>query len=382
MVMDGMDGAWHDDRWREYAERTGGPKVVFTSRLVPADPPRNPKIEPVHPLSPVDSVLLAREVQGADASLMLRGGEGHPLLPAGQTGHRTLIAAWVEGAAASLPEEARILFRFLCSLEETDRDAGPIVTSIWEDVCEAFGGQGEAPGLDRALDALARSGLAEVVRDPAIENAVRSVLMHPVTFEVGRGLLTGEEYEAVTGVVAAFWWFCIQQSRREENSRMVLGAVGGPGEGPFRAAVEPVPAQVEEEVLRAVRHQWYGGEGQCAAGPRTRGPAAEEEGPEAEHGGQRQAKGTSLESDVSGCAPECAPCTHGSETESRFTRAHGSECGCPVAALSRRTDACGIGPARCFSCVAHRRVITSPRTSPSPRVPSSTAQVECSRSHR
>ncbi|MEU9143990.1 tetratricopeptide repeat protein [Streptomyces sp. NPDC048349] len=225
IVMDGMDDAWRDDRWREYAERTGGPKVVFTSRLVPADPPPNLKIEPVHPLSPVDCVLLAREVPGADASLA-RGGEGHPLLLAGQTGHRTLIAAWVEDAAASLPQEARILFRFLCALEDADREAGPIVNSIWEDVWGAFGGEGEAPALDPVLAALTRSGLAEVVRDPAIENAVRSVLMHPITVEAGRGLLTGEEYEAVTGVVAAFWWFCIQQSRREENSRMVVFYAG------------------------------------------------------------------------------------------------------------------------------------------------------------
>jgi tetratricopeptide (TPR) repeat protein len=225
IVLDGMDGAWHDERWREHAEHTGGPKVVFTSRLVPADPPRNLKIEPVHPLPLVDSALLAREVPGVDASLV-RGGEGHPLLLAGQTGHRALIAAWAEDAVASLPEEVRILFRFLCSLEDADRETGPIVTSIWEDVWEAFGGQGEAPDLDPTLDALTRSGLAEVVRDPEVENAVRSVLMHPITVEVGRGLLTGKEYEAVTGVVASFWWFCIQESRRAENSHMAVFYAG------------------------------------------------------------------------------------------------------------------------------------------------------------
>jgi tetratricopeptide (TPR) repeat protein len=221
IVLDGMDGAWHEERWREHAERTSGPKVVFTSRLVPADPPRNLRIEPVHPLSPVDSALLAHEVPVVDASLV-REGEGHPLLLAGRTGHRALIAAWAEHAAASLPDEAQVLFRFLCSLEVADREAGPIVTSIWEDVWERFGGQGEAPDLDPALDALTRSGLAEVVRDPAVDNAVRSVLMHPTTVEAGRALLTGEEYEAVTGVVAAFWWFCIQESRREENSHMAV----------------------------------------------------------------------------------------------------------------------------------------------------------------
>ncbi|MGR4879546.1 tetratricopeptide repeat protein [Streptomyces sp. LARHCF249] len=223
--VDGVDGVWHDDWWREHAERTSGPKVVLTSRLLPAAPPRNLRIEPVHPLSPGDSALLAREVPGADTSLV-HGGEGHPLLLAGQAGHSTLIAAWAKDAVASLPEEARILFRFLCSLEDADREAGPIVASIWEDVWETFGGQGEAPDLDPALDALTRSGLAEVVRDPAVENAVRSVLMHRITVEVGRALLTAEEYEAVTGVVAEFWWFCIQQSRREENSHMVVFYAG------------------------------------------------------------------------------------------------------------------------------------------------------------
>ncbi|WP_037684996.1 tetratricopeptide repeat protein [Streptomyces durhamensis] len=225
IVLDGMDGVWHDERWREHAERTGGPKVVLTSRLVPADPPGNLRIEPVHPLSPADCALLAREVPGVDASLV-RGGERHPLLLAGRTGHRALIAAWAEDAASALPQEARILFRFLCSLEDADREAAPVVTSVWEDVWEAFGGQGEAPDVDPVLDALARCGLADVVRDPAVENAVRSVLMHPITVEVGRGLLTGEEYAAVTGVVAAFWWFCIQESRREENSHMAVFYAG------------------------------------------------------------------------------------------------------------------------------------------------------------
>jgi tetratricopeptide (TPR) repeat protein len=221
IVLDGMDGAWRDERWRVLAERPGGPKVVFTSRLVPADPPPNLRIEPVCPLSPEDSALLAREAPGVDASLV-HAGEGHPLLLAGQAGYRALIAAWARDAVAALPREARILFRFLCSLEDADREAAPIVTSTWEDVWTAFGGQGEAPGLDPVLDTLTGSGLAEVVREPAIGNAVRSVLMHPVTIEVGRGLLTREEYEAVTGVAAAFWSFCLQESLREENSRMAV----------------------------------------------------------------------------------------------------------------------------------------------------------------
>ena len=70
------------------------------------------------------------------------------------------LTGWTDAIAAHLPETSRTLFRFLCCLEENDRE-GWIVEANWPDLWKRLALEGEPPALAAALEPLKAAGLVE-----------------------------------------------------------------------------------------------------------------------------------------------------------------------------------------------------------------------------
>jgi hypothetical protein len=275
LVLDNLEsllseaGTWRDDRWGDLVatllSHRGFSRVVLTSRWVPQGLEDHPAHlhEPVFALSFPESVVLARELphlarlfeSEAGVALLRRvlaAAQGHPKLlelaegllgtdPAelerqlaaaegggeaaargsflstgesaqGPAAFVRTLEAWTTGIAAGLPPAARLLFHFLCCLEEEDRHSG-VVEAVWEHFLDAVKEQVPAAaqalaepghGLTAGLDRLAAVGLVEVQARPGPaeglpvigEAAPRSLRLHPAVAETGRR-------EAGEGVSAA-----------------------------------------------------------------------------------------------------------------------------------------------------------------------------------
>ena len=192
---------WRDPLWGEVVAallaHDGPSRVVLTSRRVPADLAKHPKVqvEPIHALSFAESVLLARELPNlkrlfddeAGRKLLqqtLRVVQGHPKLlelADGLAADRAALAArvaaaaneladradvldaffavgvanegetrqqdadfvralqgWTAGVASGLTPTAGLLFAFLCRMEPDDRRQD-IVEANWKDFLTRLG---------------------------------------------------------------------------------------------------------------------------------------------------------------------------------------------------------------------------------------------------
>jgi tetratricopeptide (TPR) repeat protein len=264
------------------ASHLGESRLVLTSRVPPARLDGRVLVEPIHALSRDEALLLARElpnlgrllsqdvattagrepppgpalvhrvlgvVQGhpkllelADAEatdpqrLLARLAEADQALPrrAGRLqaffadGESALapehfievLGSWTRGAAATLPEGARLLFWFLCALEEADRWQ-PIIQANWADLWRRLGRDGEPPPLDEAVAPLVAQALVQVEQveqaEQEGEDAPVRYRLHPAVAEAGRQE-AGEQFQAaVDAELAAYWYTGLGQATQAEG---------------------------------------------------------------------------------------------------------------------------------------------------------------------
>ncbi|MGH8904948.1 MAG: CHAT domain-containing protein [Egibacteraceae bacterium] len=241
-------------------QRAGQPRrlsrVVLTSRRRPAMLDPRARVEAIHALSLEEAMLVARELPNLRAlfdsdtgrallSRTLAVVQGHPKLielADGQATDHTALAArldeadqawlagstrlqtffdhgesaatdddfvrvlsgWTRAATGALPEPARILFHFLCALEEHDR-RGWIVEANWADLWERLERPGDPPDLQATLVSLVGQGL--VVVEPGDDQDRRQDIyhLHPGVAEAGQAAADPDFQAAVDTRLAAFW---------------------------------------------------------------------------------------------------------------------------------------------------------------------------------
>lgn len=320
-LLTGNDG-WRDGRWGgligTLLSHRGLSRVVLTSRRVPADLTDPPHLEreAIYALSFPESVLLARELPGLSQLFatpegrkrlrrVLAKAQGHPKLleladgvarkdpdrldelvgaPGDEEGEEARergrfftegetdqgVAAfvdelerWTTNISAGLPDTARLLFHFLCCLEEEDR-VSFIVEQVWPNFLKRLGGavpaaEGalaeEGEGLETGLERLAAAGLVEVERPsraaaeqaPGAEGgesaregeAPRRLRLHPAVAEAGRREAGEDVAVAVDRELGDFWVARYQHGHRTEmKGGGWLIATAGPRAAPYLLRAE------------------------------------------------------------------------------------------------------------------------------------------------
>jgi hypothetical protein len=219
------DGGWKDERWSWLVEallnQEGLSRVILTSRRLPKELVENGRliIEPINTLSMKEAALLAREMPHLGRLLIGKGTfglekgrevvrrtlslvQGHPKLielaeaqasdPAAlekyleralgawsdsesnldkffQEGEsaRTaeeflkVLTRWTQDISGSMPYDSRIMFQFLCALEDDDR-LEQIVKTVWPKLFwKALDKGKDAPGLEQVLSPVKAAGLVD-----------------------------------------------------------------------------------------------------------------------------------------------------------------------------------------------------------------------------
>jgi hypothetical protein len=265
----------------------GNSRLVLTSRVPPTGLDGRVLVEPVHALSLDEALLLARElpnlgrllrqdgagtggqdqaesgvvlvrrvlgvVQGhpellelADAEaadpqqLLARLAEADQALP-GQAGRLEaffaqgqsqlgpehfleVLGSWTRGAAATVPEGARLLFWLVCALEEADRWQ-PIIQANWANLWRRLGREEEPPGLEEALAPLLARALVEVEQEG--KDAPVRYRAHPGVAEAARQEAGAGFQATVDAELAAYWQTLFWQATMAEGgeaSGMVVHA--------------------------------------------------------------------------------------------------------------------------------------------------------------
>ncbi len=245
------EGNWKDKKWKYLAEtllgHAGESRTIFTSRRVPAPLENHSALlkEAIHALSFPESVLLARELpnlyrlfddeperellrktmevvqghpklleladglasdrarlarqaekseeeRGRDVSLKCFFDEGES--EQSESGFVETLRRWSSSLARTLSPSARLLFWFLCRLEEEDRSRD-VIEATWKRFLERV--KASVPdaaavlrepdfGLGPSLKALVDTGLAEVHEERFGENAVAFYAVHPGVAEAAR----------------------------------------------------------------------------------------------------------------------------------------------------------------------------------------------------
>jgi tetratricopeptide (TPR) repeat protein len=179
-----------------------------------------------------DPVRLAALVEAGDQAWRAAGGlpdgfftTGQPVAPATrpsvapETGQSVapaadylrVLAAWTTVVADTLAAGERVLFWFLCCLEEPDRERAVLVGN-WGGLWDRLGLDGPLPEPDAALKAIAGRGLIAVQREP------ESYGIHPGVAEAGRAQ-AGEPFrDAADDETAAYWGAVFRYSSGEAGA--------------------------------------------------------------------------------------------------------------------------------------------------------------------
>jgi tetratricopeptide (TPR) repeat protein len=133
------------------------------------------------------------------------------------------LAEWTAAVAATLSEGSRILLKFLCCLEEDDRES-PVVVATWPNLWNRLVLEGAVPDLAASLAALISAGLVEdrVSCHGDHVDDQRVYAIHPGVADAGRSA-SGESFQsAVDDVLAVFWGAFFQAGLNKESE------AGGP----------------------------------------------------------------------------------------------------------------------------------------------------------
>jgi tetratricopeptide (TPR) repeat protein len=258
-------GQWRDERWGAVigalTAHTGLGRVILTTRRVP-EGIYDLRVESVDALTADEALLLIRELphlhelihgqlSGVDRDTartltlgILNVTQGHPkllelangqaadperltaLIQAGDhswedqgglpegffiTGEASarpsdylqILAAWTKSVADTLSPSQRDLFRFLCCLEEPDREQ-PLVASIWPQLWKELGREGQPPNLERTSTALCAFGLVNIL-EPSDRDGPHKIHIHPYLAAAERNQAHLEFQSAVDDEVSAFW---------------------------------------------------------------------------------------------------------------------------------------------------------------------------------
>ena len=275
MVIDNVEslisegGGWRDDRWGAAIDaltaHQGLGRLILTSRRVPAGltgaAPQVGALS-VDALSDDEALLLARELphlkpliygESQEINLItsrrlvrsvLNATRGHPKLlelADGQAVHPAqlaalveaadtvpggwptaaaadywdVLAAWTRSVADALRPGERVLFWFLCCLEEPDRQRW-IFGANWADLWQRLGHDGEPPDLDEALAAVSAVSLITTARF-VTDGADETYPVHPGVAEAGRGH-AGQPFRDAADTVAAGFWEAVHLSEYVQAS--------------------------------------------------------------------------------------------------------------------------------------------------------------------
>ena len=113
-----------------------------------------------------------------------------------------VLAIWTKAVTETLTPAERDLFWFLCCLEESDRQRA-VLNANWAGLWHRLGRDGEPPGLDQALTAVAAAGLVAIRSDANV--ALASYSLHPGVSEAGRAH-AGIPFRTATDTEAAAFW--------------------------------------------------------------------------------------------------------------------------------------------------------------------------------
>jgi len=277
-------GEWRDTRWGSVVGalcgHAGRGRVVLTSRRLPSGV-AGLRVLAVDALSLDEALLLARElphlralIEGELAGIerdvarrlalgVLGVAQGHPkllelaegqaadparlsaLVEAGDQAWRQagglpdgffatgesraagedylgVLGAWTDAVAGGLSLGPRTLFWFLCCLEEGDRIRFA-VDGNWGDLWIRLGLDGQPPGLDETLAALAARGLIAV--RPETEESNESYGIHPGVADAGRARAGTEFRDAVDAELAAYWSSVAEYALGREGEARTSGLV-------------------------------------------------------------------------------------------------------------------------------------------------------------
>jgi hypothetical protein len=173
-----------------------------------------------------------------------------------------VLAAWTRSVTGTLAPGERDLFWFLCCLEEPDRQRW-ILDNNWAGLWRRLGRDGQPPGLDQALTAIAARGLASIrdgadhadaagpahpdpvgpgpagIQSPS-RDAGASYPVHPGVAEAGRAHAGGGFRDATDTEAGAFWDAVYRQASGEAGGGTVHTGLA------VRAGLAAVPYLVRQ----------------------------------------------------------------------------------------------------------------------------------------
>jgi hypothetical protein len=162
---------------------------------------------------------LAQLVQAADQAWLARGGVPEGFFTSGETtatadDYLRILALWTKEITDTIMPGERDLFWFLCSLKEPDRER-TVLEANWAGLWSRLGRDGDPPGLDQALSALAAQGLAAI--RTAADDVGQSYTVHPGVAAAGRADAGWGFHDAVDAQVALYWDAVFRYASGEEG---------------------------------------------------------------------------------------------------------------------------------------------------------------------
>jgi hypothetical protein len=193
----------------------------------------NPKLLELADAQASSPERLARLVGAGTQAWQARGGLPEGFYTAGATpatseDYTHILVTWTNAVTDTVTPGERDLFRFMCCLEERDRQR-VIVGPIWPSLWNALGRDGSPPELDQAMSALAVQGLADVRAETDAED--ESYAIHPVVASAGRDQAGKPFHDAVANQAAAYWEAAFQYASGKAGDGVHTGLLVRAGIG-------------------------------------------------------------------------------------------------------------------------------------------------------
>jgi tetratricopeptide (TPR) repeat protein len=149
-----------------------------------------------------------------------------------------VLAAWTTTVTDTLSLGERDLFWFLCCLEEPDR-IRPVLDANWVDLWQGLGRNGQPPGMDQSLAALAAHGLAAIRETDSTEG--ESYAVHPGVAAAGRDHAGNSYQAAVDAVIGPSWYVTFWHASKSTDESGVDTALM------VRAGLAAIPYLLRQE---------------------------------------------------------------------------------------------------------------------------------------